>query len=162
MAERRHRLTPALGQQICAYIRAGGYPAVAAEAAGIPVPVFRRWLARGMKQGARQPYRSFAEAVRQAQAQARLGAEMAGHKKDGLTWLKCGPGREAGSAPGWTQPLRAAPAEQREEDVLRRPEVARLIKVLLDALTPHPEARAAAAAALEACQQRPKSDPPPQ
>ena len=29
MADTRHRLTPAVGQQICAYIRAGGYPPVA-------------------------------------------------------------------------------------------------------------------------------------
>jgi hypothetical protein len=148
MAENRPRLTAALGQQLCAYIRAGGYPAVAAEAAGVPARVFRRWLARGRRKGAAEPYRSFARAVREAAAQARVRAEIAALKKDAMGWLKCGPGRETGAAPGWSQPVRAKGGVGRRANPLLLPEVSRLLEKLLAALAPFPEARAAAAAAL--------------
>jgi hypothetical protein len=149
MAERRHHLTPVLGQQICAFIRAGGYPPVAAEAAGVSRRLFRRWLARGLRKRARQPYRGFAEAVRQAAAQARLNAEIAAYKKDAINWLKSGPGRETSALPGWSMPVKARLAEGQRENPLLQPEVARLVAALLQALTPFPEARAAAAAAIE-------------
>ncbi len=92
MASQRPRPGPILCQQICAYIRAGGYAPVAAEAAGVPRRLFAKWLARGLKRRARGAYRDFAEAIRQAEAQARLQAEMAAYKKDALNWLKSGPG----------------------------------------------------------------------
>ncbi|HYT92910.1 MAG TPA: hypothetical protein VEL76_29605 [Gemmataceae bacterium] len=149
MAERRHRLTPALGQQICAFIRAGGYLPVAAEAAGVPRKVFARWLTRGLKKGAREPYRSFAESVRQAEAQARLQAEMAAFKKDALGWLKGGPGRETAARAGWSMPVKARTPKGRKSNPLLQPEVAQLLAALLQALTPFPEARAAVAAVLD-------------
>ena len=77
MSAKRFRLTPALRSQIVAGIRAGGYPHVAAEAWGVPKETFDDWLKRGVAADAREPYRSFAKEVRQAQAQARLRAEMA-------------------------------------------------------------------------------------
>ena len=49
MARPRYRLTPALQEKIVAYIRAGGFPHVAAEAAGLPRRVFERWLERGQR-----------------------------------------------------------------------------------------------------------------
>ncbi len=159
MAENRHRLTPVLGQQICAYIRAGGYPPVAAEAAGVPRRLFRRWLARGLKKRARAPYRGFAEAVRQAAAQARLAAETAAFKKDAVNWLKSGPGRETAALPGWSMPVKARPADKRRENPLLQPEVARLVAALLEALTPFPEARTAAAAAIEGARQAAAAPP---
>src|SRR5262245_23708103 len=147
MAE-RHRLTPVLGEQICGWIRVGGYPAVAAEAAGVPRAVFARWVARGLKKRAREPYRSFAESVRQAVAQARLKAETEAYKKDALNWLKHGPGRDRPGQPGWALPVKARDPKRRRVNPLLLPEVARAVADLLQALTPFPEARAAAAAAL--------------
>ena len=149
MADPRQRPDPILCQRICAYIRAGGYAPVAAEAAGVPGRLFQKWLARGLKGRAREPYRAFAQAVRQAEAQARLKAEMAAYNKDAVNWLKSGPGRETASRPGWSMPVRARPtAEGREGNPLLQPAAARALAALLQALTPFPEARAAAAAAL--------------
>jgi hypothetical protein len=154
MADRRQRPNPVLCQQICAFIRAGGYAPVAAEAAGVPGRTFQKWLARGLKSRAREPYRAFAQAIRQAEAHARLAAEMAAFKKDAINWLKSGPGRETANRPGWSMPVRARPAaEGRDGNPLLQPAAARALAALLQALTPFPEARAAAAAAL--------SGPPP-
>ncbi|MCI0456137.1 MAG: hypothetical protein L0Z62_04050 [Gemmataceae bacterium] len=161
MAEPRHRLTPALGQRICAFIRAGGYPEVAAEAVGVPRRVFERWMARGLRQGAREPYRSFAESVRQAEAEARIRAEIAAYKKDALNWLKGGPGREGTGRPGWSMPVKAADGKGRRVNPLLLPEVARLLAALLQALAPFPEARAAAAAVLEREGDGPPATAPP-
>src|SRR5438105_1422557 len=94
MARKRHLLTPAVEQAILAYVRAGGFPHVAAEAAGVPRAVFERWLARGQEPGGPAKYRAFLEAVRQAQAQARLGAEVSARDDKPLDWLRSGPGRE--------------------------------------------------------------------
>ncbi|MCC6420963.1 MAG: hypothetical protein IT429_22230 [Gemmataceae bacterium] len=155
MTERRHRLTPQVAQEICAFIRAGGYPKVAAQASGIPPRVFALWLKRGLRKDAREPYRSFAEAVRQAEAQARVGAEMAAYKKDALNWLKGGPGRDQAGSPGWAMPVRASEPNEATPNSLSQPEAARLIAVLIEALTPFPEARAAAAAALDGLGEEP-------
>ena len=46
-------LTPELQGRIVAFVRAGGYPHVAAEAAGVPRHVFERWLKRGGRRKAR-------------------------------------------------------------------------------------------------------------
>jgi hypothetical protein len=149
MASNRPSPSPVLCQQICAFIRAGGYAPVAAEAAGVPRRLFAKWLARGLKRRARGVYRAFAEAIRQAEAQARLGAEMAAYKKDALNWLKSGPGRERPRRPGWSMPVRARPgAERGAANPLLHPAAARVLAGLLQALTPFPEARAAAAAVL--------------
>ena len=67
MARPRYRLTPALQEQIVAYIRAGGFPHVAAEAAGLPRQVFARWLERGQRAMRRPLIAQFARAVMEAQ-----------------------------------------------------------------------------------------------
>src|SRR5262249_62386089 len=87
MLNRRHTLTPEVTQIICGYVRHGGSPDVAAEAAGIPVEVFQRWMTKGQAQKAREPYRSFASQVRQALAQCRMIAEANVRKKDPILWL---------------------------------------------------------------------------
>src|SRR6516164_9462118 len=95
------RPTPDLEQVVAAYIRAGGFPHVAAEAAGVPRAVFEGWLRRAQAARPGAAYRRFADAVRLAQAQARLGAEIAALKDKPLDWLKAGPGKERPDAPGW-------------------------------------------------------------
>ncbi len=150
MARSRHRLTPELQQTIAAYVRAGGFPHVAAGAAGIPAPVFERWLRRGRKRGAEPAYRDFSEAILQAAAQARMRAETAVFKNRPLDWLRSGPGRETTGNPGWTASARAAPpAPQRRINPLLQPELQQMLSALLQALTPFPEARTAAAGLIQ-------------
>ena len=69
----RTRLTPEIQKSIVAFVRAGGYPDVAAEAAGIPRELFRRWMKQADGPRPSAAVRELAQAVRQAQAQARLG-----------------------------------------------------------------------------------------
>jgi hypothetical protein len=122
---------------------------VAAEAAGVPRRVFERWLRRGEQGRAPERLREFARGVRQAQAQARLGAEATALTENPLAWLRNGPGRETAERPGWTGTVRAMPAAQNTGSILLLPEVQRLVQRLLEGLGPWPEARLAAASALE-------------
>jgi hypothetical protein len=130
---------PPKGQVILAYIRQGGFPSVAADAAGVPLPIFNSWLRRGEERRAREPLRSFARAVRQAIAQARLLSELAVCKKDPKFWLSHGPGRETFENAGWTTPVRPRVRQEVEVD---RVEICRTLSSwFMQALTPFPEAR---------------------
>jgi hypothetical protein len=143
MARRRRPLTPQVQDRICSFIRAGGFAHVAAEAAGVPREVFEEWLERGR---APKRYHDFCQAVRQAQAEARLAAELKLHEKTPLQWLKCGPGRETPTAPGWTTPVKPLFAgDSHAAGALSLPEIQEVLAALLDALAPFPEARAALA-----------------
>src|SRR5438132_13940624 len=99
MNDPQHLLTPELQATICAYVRSGAFPQIAAEAAGIPQKVFERWMRYGQAKRPLALYRDFAKAVRQAQAQARLLAENHALKLAPLTWLKSGPGKETARMP---------------------------------------------------------------
>jgi hypothetical protein len=150
MARSRHRLTAEVQQTITAYIRAGGFPHVAAGAAGIPRSVFERWLRQGRQPDARPRYRHFHEAILQAAAQARIRAEAAVFKNRPLDWLRSGPARETAGNPGWTASARPAPpAGPRAANPLLQPEIQDLIANLLQLLTPFPEVRATVAGALD-------------
>ena len=107
MARQRYRLTLALQEKIAAFIRAGGFAHVAAEAAGLPREVFARWLERGERAGAPANYRAFARAIREAEAQARLQAELKVRGDKPLDWLKAGPGKANADNPGWSNPGKA-------------------------------------------------------
>jgi hypothetical protein len=144
---RRTLLTPAVQANILAYIRAGGFPEVAAEAAGVRADVFARWRERGESAGARPRYRAFARAVRQAAAQARLGAELSVRQDKPFDWLRYGPGRETARSPGWTSAARPRAAAA-EAPTLAHPAVQRLAAAVLAALADFPEARAHAAGLL--------------
>jgi hypothetical protein len=135
--------TPALVEAITAYIRAGGYPHVAAEAAGVPRRVFQRWLRRGGRRQAPKELQDFRRAVLQAHAQARLKAEIAILDHKPLDWLRYGPGRETTTAPGWTsasKPCLQGPQE--ESNPLLDPRTQALIVIVLEGLNEFPEARA--------------------
>src|SRR5436305_1668505 len=148
MARPQPALTPAVEQSILAYIRAGGFPHVAAEAAGISRDLFEHWLRCGQGPRASPQYRAFFEAVQQAIAQARLGAEVAALKGKPLDWLKYGPGKETAQSAGWTTTVKAQPAHVRSDNPFLQPEMQDLLRTLLDALAPFPEARAALAQAI--------------
>ena len=74
-------LNSELENNILAAIRAGGFADVAAAAFGVPRPLFRKWLRWGSK-GKGAIYEAFAQKVAQAQATARLAAEMQKLMKD--------------------------------------------------------------------------------
>jgi AcrR family transcriptional regulator len=134
------RLTPELQALICRYIISGAYPYVAAGAVGVPREVFTRWFRKR---------RSFRLAILQAHAQARLGAEARAMTKDPLAWLKCGPGKDAPEAPGWTNPPRAQSKTAETTRLLEQRETQQLIALILRLLEPFPEVRLLMADALE-------------
>ncbi len=140
MTTARPRLTIELQALICRYILSGAYPHVAAEAAGLPRDVFLRWYRKR---------RGFRVAIQQAHAQARLGAEARAMTKDPLAWLKCGPGKDAPEAPGWTNPPRAQNQAAQASRLLERRETQQMIALLLSVLEPFPEVRLAVAEAID-------------
>jgi hypothetical protein len=133
------RLTDDVQKQIIAFLRAGGSPEVAAQAAGVSAEQFAQWMRRGRSRHGSARYRQFAQAIEQAVAQARLGAEVAIRGERPLEWLRHGPtGGEwgRGRTGGENHPLGA-------------PAFRDLLGVLLEALAAYPEARQAAAQVLE-------------
>jgi hypothetical protein len=137
-------LTPEIARGIVAAIRAGGFPHVAAAAYGVDAAVWERWLRRGRRKHAREPYRSFVRKVDEAHAQARLRAEIAVLEQDVRAWLKHGPGRDRPGKPGWAALARPAPPPERAAaQLLAAPAFLRFVALLRTALAPFPEALAA-------------------
>ena len=139
-------LTPAVEKMIAAYVRAGGYPHIAAEAAGVPRKVFQEWLRKGEAERPLKKYKGFVERLRQAEAQARLAAEAKALKEKPMDWLKAGPGKETPARPGWSALAKPHAGAMKETPLLMRDDVQTFLRALLQALEPHPEARAAVAA----------------
>ncbi len=154
---------PSAGVQrtIAAYVRAGAYPAVAAEAAGVPAAVFRAWMERGAGRRARAAYRAFRAAVIEASAQARVTAELACFTDDPKTWLTKGPGRETAETPGWSGVVRPVVAltDNRSVNLLTDPTSSALLTMMLAALAPYPEARRALIEALNGAAPKPRVIP---
>jgi hypothetical protein len=63
------KLTPVVSARICAALAKGNYYKAAARAGGVDYATFWRWLERGAATSS-GPYRAFAEAVEEAEAQA--------------------------------------------------------------------------------------------
>jgi hypothetical protein len=142
-------VTPEVESNLLGFIRAGGYPHVAAEAAGIPRELFTAWLQRGRRRGAREPYKSFYRRVQQAMATARLKAELETISKNPFYWLRHGPGRETPESPGWTNSVKPGFGRDRGARFLLTREWGRLWERILTALEHFPEARLAVAEAIE-------------
>lgn len=131
------KLTPEIERTIVAYIEAGAFDYVAAEAAGVDERTFRDWIARGE---GRHPTRrttpelaAFATAAREARARARVSREIVVADKDPRFWLshaaRSKPGRE-----GWTEPIEA-PLEDASDATSFEPsaeELAETFRVLID------------------------------
>ena len=97
----------------------------------MPEAVLERWLKRGRKKNASEPYRSFARNVDQALGQARLRAEMAAYKDDPKNWLKHGPGKERPGKPGWSALAKStAGSENKTIALFSNPELLQLIAML--------------------------------
>ncbi len=151
MPKTRHTLTPQIQHEICAFITAGGFPQIAAEAAGVPRKVFKNWLEWGKKsgKGPYKKYRLFVETVLQAVAQSRLTAEIKAHDEEPLKWLQQGPGKETKDNPGWTVPVKPQVSQTNQTiNLLLNPEMQGLFAAILQVLSPFPEARQAVSEAL--------------
>ena len=148
MTTKRPLLTSAVEKMILAYVRAGGFAHVAAEAAGIPRDLFDEWMRKGEGDRTVKKYRLFAVAVRQAEAQARLGAEVAALKDKPMDWLKAGPGKETAAKPGWSALAKPRGGGDKPTPLLLDPGVQAFLRALLSALEAYPEARAAVAKVL--------------
>ncbi len=134
-------LTPELEARIVASIRAGGYAPVAAQAWGVSEATLERWLERGRRPNARDPYRSFARNVDQALAQARLRAEMEAFKDDPKSWLKHGPGKEQPGKPGWSALTKSAGGSDSKATALfANEELLQLLALLRKVLAKYPDA----------------------
>lgn len=148
---RRIKLTPDVEGQILSFIRVGGYPHVAAQAAGIPEWMWNEWIALGEKKGAREPYKSFVLKVNQAKAQARLNAEVAALEADPRFWLKNGPGKETPESPGWAAMVRPMLTQNNQTiNLFSSPDFIQFMATLRAVLAPYPEALMALSKALEA------------
>lgn len=144
MARSRTLLTPQLQHDIVSYIRGGGFPAVAAEAAGVPLVEFEEWMTRGERRRAPQRYRELVRAVRQAHAQVRLSCEVEVRQCKPLDWLLHGPGRDDARLPGWGAMIR--PHTNRGGDPsLNQAAVQQFLDHLNRLLAPWPDARRAVA-----------------
>ncbi len=141
--------TPEITNQICSFIRAGGFPHVAAEAAGVPRLVFEDWLRRGNVKQPRQHYKQFSLAVTQATAHARLQAEIAAKQDNPIAWLRSGPGKETKESPGWTRTIGPQITTNNQSlNLMMHPEMLAIFQTLMHLLAPHPELRTQVAAVL--------------
>jgi hypothetical protein len=139
--------TPAIERQIVAFIRAGGFPHIAAQAAGVTRRTFERWLRQGRQSDCDPAYRSFASAVMQAAAQARLNAEIATRDSKPLDWLRYGPGKPTIHDAGWTGPVRAIPPKAAgPSSSLEDSTIMAVIKEVQEILNPLPELKERVAA----------------
>ncbi len=60
--------SPELTEGVCQFVRAGGYPHVAAIAQGVPAEVWWSWMARAATEPPTGPCRRLRDAVDQAHA----------------------------------------------------------------------------------------------
>jgi hypothetical protein len=146
---RKPRLTRQLIDELAARIKAGAFERVAVESLGILWEDYQRWLKRGEKPNAPALFLALFGAIRQARAHARLMAEIQMRTDNSRVWLVHGPGKETDSLPGWTAPVKANVPQSRkpgQEDT--PPELLQLCSLILEVLSPFPEARKAVAEVL--------------
>lgn len=159
----RVKLTDEIERQILASIRAGGFPHVAAQAWGVPLHIWNLWKEWGTKEN--QPvkkYKDFFNKVCQAEAQARLKAEMAAMQDDPRFWLKNGPGKEGDGNPGWTAVVRPMIKNNNQTiNLFTSPDFLKFMAIMRQVLAPYPEALQAMSVALDGGVQPPIQIPPP-
>ena len=143
------RLSAALILEICTRLRAGTFEQVAVESVGVPYALFQEWLRRGRQPRSRGLLRQLALAVMEAKAFARLSPETEIRKNDAKVWLLHGPGRDTPEQAGWGTAARPRTAGQADELAEFKAFVWELVAVVLEALTPYPEARQKVAEAID-------------
>lgn len=136
------RPTVEMTSNIVAFIRAGGFPEVAAMAVGLSSATFAAWMELGSQPTAPVEFQEFRATILRTQAQVRLVAEAEVRQSKPLDWLRCGPGRARDDREGWANPARAKP---RTEPGGIPPQtlalVQELVARLLTVLGPYPELR---------------------
>jgi transposase-like protein len=135
------RLNRVLQEQIVAAIRAGGFPHIAAQAFGVSRQSFERWRKLGRSNEGDAELVSFARAIDEAIAQARLRAEIDVFTEQQRIWLQNGPGRESNESVGWTVAVKPIARQRSRRNPLMMPEVVALFGRIREALTPFPEAQ---------------------
>ena len=153
MAAKHPPPTPEVEATIVAYVRAGGYLHVAVEAAGVPREVFEEWLRKGeagrppqvqaIRRGAAEGGGAGAAGRRDAGAQGQADRLAQGRAGQG----DAGPARLVGAG-------QAARGAAKETPLLLRADVQAFLRAVLEALEPHPEARAAVAAVLNGLREK--------
>ena len=136
------RLSLELQEQVVAGIRAGAFPHVAAQAFGVSRRSFNRWRRLGRSNEGDAEFHSFACAVDQAIAQARLRAEIKIFTEQPRIWLQHGPGRETSDSAGWTVAVKPAVKARTAANPFAMPEVQELIRVVIDCLDGQPQVQA--------------------
>jgi hypothetical protein len=96
---RPSKFTAEVTETILAYLRAGTFPHIAAEAAGVGYSTMRAWLTSGDP-----AFREFQEAYTRVAALTRADAEQRLYRRNPLTWLKV-MARSTPQGDGWTQPF---------------------------------------------------------
>lgn len=145
------KLTEQIQNDICNFIRSGGFPNIAAEATGIPVETFQKWIKQGRQSKRNCKYRKFYQEVNKSIAIARLTAEIQIKSEKPELWLKSGPGKETEENPGWT--TATAPRHNSNNttiNILTTPEGFQLLGIIRTALANFPQAYETVLAAIEA------------
>jgi len=137
--------TATLTAQIVAFVRAGVFPEVAAEAAGVDRRTFHNWLRYGRRADRAGEYQAFAEAVMVASAQARATAEIETLNHRPYDWLRNGPGKPSAHMPGWTGVTKPPPQNQAPPSILDDPDARAALATAMQLLQPFPELAAALA-----------------
>lgn len=150
MAQRCPPYRAARANELLDYLQAGAYPHIAAEAAGISQATLEAWLHAGHRARAKKVFRDFTARYEAACAMARLVAEIAVHDTDPKYWLKFGPGKDRPGRPGWSREVKPFIEDKSSTtvNILANPLINDLLTVILQALAPYPDARVAAAEAI--------------
>ncbi len=122
---------------------------MAAAAFGVSRSLFRKWLRWG-DAGKNGTYRAFALNVAQAQATARLTAEMQAHQKDPRMWLRADPAAKPPTPKAGRRFVRPQAKQRNNVDPFAVPAFVAFLATLRATLTPYPDALKAVVAAMEA------------
>jgi len=133
------RWNPLIAEKIYAFVRAGAFPHIAAQAAGLPLNVFHLWMKRGDLRYS--IFRQFKLHLLECQAQARVGAEISTYQDNPEVWLRQGPGKDAIDNPGWSHAAKAIIHNSSQTlNLVLTPELAAIFGSVFQILSPYPDA----------------------
>ena len=142
MPGRPPKLTPEIQERIVLAVRAGNYLSVSARAAGVHESTLYRWLERGRGPAGREPYRSFCEALKEAEAAAEVHAVATIRQQMPSQWTAAMTFLERRFPDRWrrrdTVYSEEAPPSDPIEDVLADPDTRRLVADLEERLAAAP------------------------
>src|SRR5262249_10830920 len=144
------------------------FPHVAAKAWGMSAAQLEFILEQAETGSDKSKNAKFGKKIIQAQATARLRAEMEAYDKNPILWLKSGPGKEKPQNPGWTSVVRPhLTAEHKTINLYTSPDFLGFMATLRQVLAPFPDALKALVDIMDgkkpavAALPPPPPDPPP-